>query len=589
MLKVEQTQTGTAHLPVIAGRVKPQDAPAELFVSGLPPPPLTPRSLPPAPRVPIPTVDGVANTTMYDMSRYIAAMYHSLKRNPLSPEAMADPKGGKSIVYMPAAMRNIVQVTGNAMPLTSLNPLNYTNDHGELFVQHSFLAPGGRFNEQYGWDTYFTVRGLLLDGHLQEAKGMVENQLFEVEHYGKVLNGNRTYYLDRSSPPFLAHSVLAVYNAMPKKSAAQVKAAHRWLEKALPLLTKDHDSWFDKIHDTGNGMSRYASDIDAPCPEVEPGHYDELMQHQREQIMKPQAGRIWPHLKWGLPHIGRPPGTDAQPGTMSRWIQGWFRTEGGKKVLLPTQISAMAPNYKDDRAERESGWDMTDRWNYHAMGYNQVDLNSLLYQYRRDIGKINEILGHREAADHWNQQADEMRARIQSTMYEEPGKPGGGLYYDWNHETGERSKYVSMATFMPLATGIATQEQAQQVRDNALRALETDWGLNTSDHVSGKQWDKPYGWAPLHLIAVEGLRRYGFDEDADRIEAKFIRLVATVFEKQGSIVEKYNTEKGNADVDVSYGNQEGFAWTNAVVRLFMEDLRRRQGGQPPVLGHDLAT
>src|SRR5260370_4167266 len=74
---------------------------------------------------------------------------------------------------------------------------------GLLYLENRYVVPGGRFHEMYGWDSYFIVVGLLRDGRRDLAQDMVNNFLCEFEHYGAVLNANRTYYLTRSQPPFL--------------------------------------------------------------------------------------------------------------------------------------------------------------------------------------------------------------------------------------------------------------------------------------------------------------------------------------------------------------------------------------------------
>lgn len=46
---------------------------------------------------------------------------------------------------------------------------------------YPFVVPGGRFNEMYGWDSYFETLGLLVDGKIDLARGMVENFIFEIK------------------------------------------------------------------------------------------------------------------------------------------------------------------------------------------------------------------------------------------------------------------------------------------------------------------------------------------------------------------------------------------------------------------------
>jgi alpha,alpha-trehalase len=98
--------------------------------------------------------------------------------------------------------------------------------------------------------------------------------------------------------------------------------------------------------------------------------------------------------------------------------------------------------------------------------------------------------------------------------------------------------------------------------------------------VSGSQWDAPFGWAPLQLVAVEGLRRYGFHEDADRLARRFLSLVAKEFDEHGTIVEKYDLCRRESDVarGLRFGyssNEIGFGWTNGAFLVLRRQLVER--------------
>src|SRR5262249_18359810 len=104
-------------------------------------------------------------------------------------------------------------------------------------------------------------------------------------------------------------------------------------------------------------------------------------------------------------------------------------------------------------------------------------------------------------------------------------------------------------------------------------------GLLTSTVASGSQWDAPYGWAPMQLIAVEGLRRYGLNADADRLARKFVSLVADDFAAHGTIVEKYDVRRRSSDRGSRRrfrytSNEVGFGWTNAAVLELLAGLNR---------------
>ena len=125
---------------------------------------------------------------------------------------------------------------------------------GLLYLPRPYVVPGGRFNEMYGWDSFFIQMGLLRDGQTDLARDMVDNFFFEIEHYGAMLNANRTYYLTRSQPPFVSSMFVDVYRAAHKDGHSD-KA---WLERAYADLDKDYGMWTREPHLAGQtGLSRY--------------------------------------------------------------------------------------------------------------------------------------------------------------------------------------------------------------------------------------------------------------------------------------------------------------------------------------------
>jgi len=91
----------------------------------------------------------------------------------------------------------------------------------------------------------------------------------------------------------------------------------------------------------------------------------------------------------------------------------------------------------------------------------------------------------------------------------------------------------------------------------------------TSTNHSGNQWDAPFCWAPLQLIAVEGLRRYGLDREADELSLAFLGTVLRDFVEHGAVFEKYDVERRHSNLSSplrsGYAtNEVGFGWTNGV-------------------------
>ena len=414
---------------------------------------------------------------------------------------------------------------------------------GLLYVPFPYVVPGGRFNEMYGWDSYFIQVGLLRDGEWRLAKDLAGNFLYEIKNYGKILNANRTYYLTRSQPPFLTEMVLGVYRHTHDR---------QWLLQAWPQIETYNRYWTTEPHLTPQtGLSRYYDSGDGPAPEVLSAERD----------------------KEGRTHYDR--------------VREYYRTHAVADYDLSQyydpRTGQLTPLfYKGDRSMRESGFDPSNRFGPFSVDiihYNPVGLNALLYQMEQDMAEILTLLGRGAEAPVWNKRADERRDRMSRLMWDERD----GLYYDYDFATRKVRRYPFLTTFYPLWTGIASPAQAARIEDN-LTKFEQPGGLQTSTTVSGSQWDAPFGWAPLELIAVQGLRRYHYDADADRIAQKFLSLVLQEYLKAGTIVEKYDVVRRSTDVSSRIGfgyssNEAGFGWTNAAFEELFAQLQDREGAQ----------
>jgi alpha,alpha-trehalase len=240
--------------------------------------------------------------------------------------------------------------------------------------------------------------------------------------------------------------------------------------------------------------------------------------------------------------------------------------------------------YKGDRSMRESGFDPSARFGPFSadiVHYAPVCLNALLARMEADAAEIEETLGDPRAAGEWRRRAEGRRQAIDRYLWD----PQAGLYLDYDFETGRRRHYEFATTFYPLWAGIASREQAARVVAS-LPLFEAPGGLLTSTRTTGNQWDAPFGWAPLQLLAVEGLRRDGYDEDASRLSRKFVALVAKEFAEHGGILEKYDVRRCESDVsaDIRFGyasNEIGFGWTNAAVVELLAGLEARPSSPVP--------
>lgn len=234
-------------------------------------------------------------------------------------------------------------------------------------------------------------------------------------------------------------------------------------------------------------------------------------------------------------------------------------------------------NYVQDLAEAESGWDMTPRFARQAMDFLPVDLNALLYKYEMDFARAARTLGSKREAAQWTTAARHRQKTMNELMWDE----GRGLYYDYNYLKKRHSGVSSLAAYYPLWAGMVDQARAKQMV-RSLKRFENKGGLATTDalplgqYVAGStptQWAYPNGWAPLHFLVVEGLQRYGFAVDAQRIAIKWLKTNLTWFDEHGVFLEKYNVVTPNKPpVKGLYPSQTGFGWTNAVFERFCREF-----------------
>ena len=233
-------------------------------------------------------------------------------------------------------------------------------------------------------------------------------------------------------------------------------------------------------------------------------------------------------------------------------------------------------NYLHDLAEAESGWDMTPRFNRHALNYLPVDLNSLLYKYEADFAEAAKILGDKQAVSRWKKVANDRAKTMEALMWNELR----GLFYDYNYVKQKRGSVGSLAAYYPMWAGLATQRQAKKLVDS-LRKFEQKGGLATTDALPmaqlrpgslPTQWAYPNGWAPLHFIVIGGLERYGYHKDARRIALKWLKTNNDWFATYGNFLEKYNVAQPNKPpMKGLYPSQIGFGWTNSVFEKFCRD------------------
>lgn len=233
-------------------------------------------------------------------------------------------------------------------------------------------------------------------------------------------------------------------------------------------------------------------------------------------------------------------------------------------------------NVLHDLAEAESGWDMTNRFDRRCLDFLPVDLNAYLYKYEMDFARAAQILGDTDEQSAWEQKA---QAR-QKTMNELMWSNLRGLYFDYNYQKQKKGTVASLASYIPLWAGMVSDEQAAALVKN-LRRFDARGGLVTTDGQALQaalpkktpiQWAYPNGWAPLHFFVIQGLKKYGYEDQAKRIGFKWLKTNLNWFNQHGVFLEKYNVVKpASHPVEGVYPSQSGFGWTNAIFERLCQD------------------
>jgi alpha,alpha-trehalase len=507
--------------------------------------------------------------------QYISNGWDTLSRSMTECKSVVDSKVKTTpILYLPAglptppavaAMRDACHVDVRHLPkvihaIGDVRPSELPVE-GLLYLPNRYVVPGGRFNEMYGWDSYFILLGLVHDGRTELAKGMVENFFFEIQNYGAILNANRTYFFTRSQPPFLSSMIREVYEH-PAKGAAPDK---RWLEQAYEFAQRDYALWTSPEHQAGNtGLARYHDLGEGPVPEMadDSSYYPDVI---RWLLAHPDV-----HPEYLVNSSTNPTPADAKTLAETSCNITTSRV-CSQAVAEGHRLSAAF--YRGDRAMRESGFDTSFRFgpfSGSADHFAPVCLNSLLFKYEEDMAHIATLLGRRSEVTVWQHRAAARKAAINKYLW----NPDTEMYVDYDFVAHKQSEYHFLTMFYPLWAGAASTAQASAIHSH-LNLFEQSGGLQTSDVISGVQWDAPFGWAPITWLAVAGLERTGYHNDSARIAGKFDATVLENFQRDGTIREKYDVANGSANVLVAAGyksNVVGFGWTNAVYLKFADIL-----------------
>jgi len=409
-------------------------------------------------------------------------------------------------------------------PVLTRAPPSETADARSSLIPlpQAYVIPGGRFREIYYWDSYFTMLGLIASGRTDLVRSMLDNFAYLVGAIGHVPNGNRTYYLSRSQPPFFA-AMVGLYAAATDTTRAL---------DYLDALEAEHAFWMD-------GAERLAPGGGAA--------YRRVVRLRDGSVLN----RYWDDRPEPRPEA--------------------YRQDYELAQTLPA--ARREAFYRNVKATAESGWDFSSRWmrdprdlrTLETTDLVPVDLNSLLYHAERMIAALRTFRGRggdAEVAKQFLHAAEDRRRALLAAAYDSDA----GFFYDVRWRSGERvTDRATIAAAAPLYFGLATAEQGRAVAARLERDFLRPGGFIPTLITSGQQWDAPNGWPPLEWLAIDGVRRYGRTDLAAAARSRWLALNRQTYRSTGKMTEKYDvsdlTRRAGGG---EYPTQDGFGWTNGV-------------------------
>ncbi len=382
-------------------------------------------------------------------------------------------------------------------------------------LPYPYIVPGGRFNEIYYWDSYFTMLGLNTSGKFSLIENMVNNFAWLIENLGFIPNGNRTYFLGRSQPPFFSLMVTLLADIKGKKI----------LGTYLNHLVKEYKFWMEGQHLLLGGQA-----------------HKRVVNHHGHTL-----NRYWDD------HAGPRP-------------EMWATDSKHAESLSDQESKEFFTNV---RAACESGWDFSTRWfkdldnilTIRTTDILPIDLNCLLWHLEYTITQACHSIGDLDMARVFSAKANKRKAAILEVFWSERD----GVFKDVEQSTGLQTDSMTLAAMYPLFFSLANADQAQKMMKIIKNEFLVDGGVQTSLINSGQQWDAPNGWAPLQWITIKGLRNYSFNALADIIKNNWLAINEKIYHKTGKMLEKYNVV--DSDLETGGGEypvQDGFGWTNGV-------------------------
>ncbi|MCF6439553.1 alpha,alpha-trehalase [Pseudoalteromonas luteoviolacea] len=391
-----------------------------------------------------------------------------------------------------------------------------------LALPKPYVVPGGRFNEIYYWDSYFTALGLMDSGREALVENMLDNFCSLINSLGHVPNGNRSYYATRSQPPVTALMVDLLWDT--KHTDPQ------WLKRVTSSLSREYEFWMRGQEKLSSKENAYARVVMMPCGGLLNRYWD------NEALPRPESYRE--------------------------------DLEDAKHLTAEQKLAF----YRNIRAACESGWDFSSRWLREPSDLKTIattdmvpiDLNALVYFLESQLAHCYLALNRHTEYRKMDKKAKSRAELIAQYMWNEQAS----WFVDYDIANNIQRDVQTMAGATALFFNLVKDaSHAQRMSKKVMSDFYKVGGLVTTLNETSQQWDSPNGWAPLQWFGVKGLLNYGFDCEAKQVGKSWLNTLEANFAINKCLLEKYNVIDLNKTAQGGeYIVQQGFGWTNGVAR-----------------------
>ncbi|KAG2054179.1 glycoside hydrolase family 37 protein [Suillus hirtellus] len=336
-------------------------------------------------------------------------------------------------------------------------------------LNHTFVIPGGRFREQYYWDSYWIIQGLFQSELYETVNTTLQNFMDEIEDFGFIPNGGRIYYLNRSQPPLFIHMVYDYVNVTGDTSI---------LQRALPLAEAELAWWAN---------------------------------NRTMNVTSPYTNRTYMMAHYAV--------TNTAPRPESYLTD--YLTVHDPTLSTPLTDAQAAELYSELASGAETGWDYSSRFeaipqlgnpglrSLNVKNNIPICLNSILYKARLLLAELYGTSNATASSNHL-QVAAGIREGILDLLWD----PAKLAFYDFNLTSNARNDIFTAATYYPVWNGIIPDEVLASQSNAFGYFAAVNLAVNKYNGTvpvtfidwTGLQWDAPNCWPPLQYIILQALQ-----------------------------------------------------------------------------------